>query len=115
MTYLHDIVSNICLRLCNPSAVFFILATASSGDNPGSKKCSHKNERVPHFSSSDWALWGSPMPRPPRKVVSRNLRRNGCRVFWGVVGGGVWWFGDLMILVWRSVSVGFRMVVMVFV
>lgn len=45
-------LSSMSLMLWRPSAVWVILATASSGDKSGWKKCSHSNERVPQFSAS---------------------------------------------------------------
>lgn len=51
MTYLHNMVFNISLKLWRPLVVYQIWAMASSNESSGSKKSSLRNDRVPWFST----------------------------------------------------------------
>ena len=68
-------LSSMSLMLWRPSAVWVILATASSGDKSGWKKCSHINDRVPHFSASagGGVVVGVPCSWPSASEVDRKV------------------------------------------
>lgn len=59
--------------LCIPSVVCLILATASSGESPGSKKCSLRNDLVPQFSAKAVGVACSPKAADPSKTAERKF------------------------------------------
>lgn len=100
--------------LWSPWAVCRILATASSGDNPGSKNRSLRNDLVPQFSASASGVVPLFTPTTAIEVASNvvtNFRRcvqfsspeNVARINVGSRRNWWWWYFGVVIWPWKLV------------